>query len=54
MNRNDLEIRKIHGLLGGQSLSVVLPKAFVQNLGIQQGDFVKVYPENNRIVIEKV
>ncbi len=47
------EIRKVQGLLGESSFSVILPKSYAVNLGIGKGDFVKVYQEDNKIVIEK-
>lgn len=47
------EIRKIQGLIGESSFSVILPKIFAINLGIGKGDFVSVYQEDNKIVIEK-
>lgn len=49
----NLEFRKVQGLVGEQSFSVVLPKQYAVNLGIGKGDFVKVHQEENRIVIEK-
>ena len=48
-----LEYRKIQGLVGDQSFSLVLPKAYATNLGIQKGDFVKVIQEGQKITIEK-
>jgi AbrB family looped-hinge helix DNA binding protein len=48
------EYRKIQGLVGESSFSVVLPKSFAISLGIGKGDFVEVYVENNKkIVLEK-
>jgi len=47
------EFRKIQGLVGDCSFSVVLPKDFALDLGIEKGDYVKVYKENNKIIIEK-
>lgn len=49
----DLEYRKIQGLVGEQSFSVVLPKSYAIHLGIGNGDFVKVRQEVNKIIIEK-
>jgi hypothetical protein len=49
-----LEYRKIQGLVGDQSFSVVLPKAYASYLGIQKGDFVKVIRDGQTISIEKV
>jgi bifunctional DNA-binding transcriptional regulator/antitoxin component of YhaV-PrlF toxin-antitoxin module len=47
------EFRKIQGLVGEQSFSVVLPKQYAVHLGLAKGDFVKVRHEENRIIIEK-
>jgi antitoxin component of MazEF toxin-antitoxin module len=47
------EIRKVQGLVGDCSFSIILPKIYAINLGIGKGDFVKVSQENNKIVIEK-
>ena len=35
----ELEYRKIQGLVGEQSFSIVLPKTYAVNLGIQKGNF---------------
>lgn len=48
-----MEYRKVQGLVGEQSFSVVLPKIYAVNLGIQKGDFVKVHQDNKMIIIEK-
>lgn len=45
--------RRIQGLVGEQSFSLVLPKQYAINLGIRKGDFVKVRQEENKIIIEK-
>lgn len=49
----DIEYRKVQGLVGDQSFSIVLPKSYAVNLGIGKGDFVKVSQEHDRIIIEK-
>jgi anaerobic selenocysteine-containing dehydrogenase len=48
------EYRKIQGIVGEQSFSVVLPKKYAIDLGIGKGDFVRVHQEEGRIIIEKV
>jgi antitoxin component of MazEF toxin-antitoxin module len=50
---NNMEYRKVQGLVGEQSFSVVLPKQYAIHLGISKGDFVKVQEEERRIIIEK-
>jgi len=48
------EFRKVQGIAKEQSLAVTLPKKYVDNLGIEKGDFVKIHQESNRIIIETV
>jgi phosphate uptake regulator len=45
--------RRIQGILGEQSYSLILPKTFATNLGIKKGDYVKVRQIANKIIIEK-
>lgn len=52
MNYN-VEYRKVQGIVGESSFSVILPKSYAVSLGIGKGDFVKVQQEGKRIVIEK-
>jgi antitoxin component of MazEF toxin-antitoxin module len=47
------EIRKIQGIIGDQSFSVILPKVYAVNIGIKKGDFVKVHQQDGKIIIEK-
>jgi anaerobic selenocysteine-containing dehydrogenase len=53
-NTKSTEYRKIQGIVGEQSFSVVLPKKYAIDLGIGKGDFVRVHQEEGRIIIEKV
>ena len=46
----ELEYRRFSG---EQSFSVVLPKSYAVNLDIQKGNFVKVFQDDKRIIIEK-
>jgi phosphate uptake regulator len=50
---SDIEYRKVQGLIGETSFSIILPKEYALNLGIGKGDFVKVRQEEQRIIIEK-
>jgi phosphate uptake regulator len=50
---SDIEYRKVQGLIGETSFSIILPKEYALNLGIGKGDFVKVRQEERRIIIEK-
>ena len=45
--------RKVQGIVGTQSFSVILPKSYAVKLGIGKGDFVKVTQQEKRIIIEK-
>ncbi|MBA3283653.1 MAG: AbrB/MazE/SpoVT family DNA-binding domain-containing protein [Nitrosopumilus sp.] len=49
----EYEYRKVQGIMGEHSFSIVLPKSYALNIGIGKGDFVKVTPESNKIVVEK-
>lgn len=53
VTKNKIQYRKIQGLVGEHSFSLVLPKFFAINLGMGKGDFVKVYQQENKIIIEK-
>lgn len=52
-NNKIKEYRKVQGLVGESSFSIVLPKSFAIALGIGKGDFVKVYTDDIKIVVEK-
>jgi AbrB family looped-hinge helix DNA binding protein len=48
-----MEVRKVQGLVGEQSFSIVLPKQYATNLHIGKGDYVKVTQQDNKIIVEK-
>jgi len=52
-HKNSNEYRKVQGLVGESSFSIVLPKSFAIALGIGKGDFVKVYTNESKIIVEK-
>ncbi len=52
-DKNCKEYRKVQGLVGESSFSIVLSKSFANALGIGKGDFVKVYTSDDKIVVEK-
>ena len=52
-NPHNTEYRKVQGIIGQQSFSIILPKAYAINLGIGKGDFVKVRLEEDCIIIQK-
>ena len=45
--------RRIQGIVGEQSFSLILPKQYAINLRIRKGDFVKVRQKENKIIVEK-
>lgn len=53
MSKQTAEFRKVQGLIGETSFSVVLPKQYATKLGIGKGDFVRVRQEDDKIVIQK-
>ncbi len=53
-SKKNPEFRKVQGLVGESSFSIVLPKSYAINLGISKGEFLKVTCEDQRIVIEKI
>ncbi len=48
-----ISYRRIQGIVGEQSFSLILPKDFATSLGIGKGDFVKVCLEGRKITIQK-
>jgi hypothetical protein len=52
-NNTNKEYRKVQGLVGESSFSIVLPKSFAIVLGIGKGDFVKVYTDEKKIIVER-
>jgi AbrB family looped-hinge helix DNA binding protein len=46
--------RKVQGIVGEYSFSIVLPKSFANDLGIGKGDYVKVSQEDGKIIVEKM
>ena len=50
---SEFEIRKVQGLIGETSFSIILPKVYATKLGIEKGDFLKCHVENNCLILEK-
>jgi bifunctional DNA-binding transcriptional regulator/antitoxin component of YhaV-PrlF toxin-antitoxin module len=50
---HNCEYRKVQGLVGETSFSIILPKQYAINLGIAKGNFVKVSQDNGKIILEK-
>ena len=40
-------------LVGGTSLTIVLPRHFSEALGVERGDFVKIVQDGRRLIVEK-
>ena len=49
----NFEYRKVQGLIGESSFSIVLPKIYATKLGIEKGNFVKVHQDGSRIIVER-
>lgn len=49
----DIEIRKVQALTGERSLTLVLPKNYATELGIEKGNFLKCHIEDHRLILEK-
>jgi antitoxin component of MazEF toxin-antitoxin module len=52
-NNVEKEIRRIQGLVGEYSFTVVLPKKYATNIGISKGDYVEITENQDAIVIRK-
>jgi antitoxin component of MazEF toxin-antitoxin module len=46
-------IRKVQAYTGEKSLTIVLPRNFTVELGIEKGDFLKVHVEDKQLILEK-
>lgn len=53
-NTNNIELRRVQGLQGERSFTLVLPKEFAVRLGIGKGDFLKCSVEGQKLVVEKL
>jgi bifunctional DNA-binding transcriptional regulator/antitoxin component of YhaV-PrlF toxin-antitoxin module len=49
-----IEIRRIQALTGDRSLTLVFPKQFAFELGIEKGDFLKCYVDGNCLIVQKL
>lgn len=48
------ELRRVQAYSGERSFTVVIPKSIAGKLGIEKGDFLKCYIENEKLIVEKV
>jgi hypothetical protein len=53
MSETNIEIRKVQALTGERSFTIVLPKAYAIELGIEKGHFLKCHIEDQKLVLEK-
>lgn len=47
------EYRKTQAIFGNSTFGVVIPKHFVNNLGIEKGDYLRIKQEGSHLIIEK-
>jgi antitoxin component of MazEF toxin-antitoxin module len=50
---NQTEIRKLQGIHGNSTFTLVLPKDFVSILNLSKGDYLKCRISDHKLVIEK-
>jgi hypothetical protein len=52
-NESSYQYRKIQPIQGGISLCIVLPKSYATGIGLKKDGFVKVYQQDDKIIVEK-
>lgn len=50
----NIEIRRIQALTGDRSLTLVFPKQFAVELGIEKGDYLTCHVDGNRLIVQKL
>lgn len=50
---SSFEKRRIQGLVGDASFTVVLPKKYAIKLGISKGDYVTISEQDDALIIKK-
>ena len=53
MLENNITLRKVQAYTGEKSLTIVLPKNCTTEVGIEKGDFIKVWLKNKQLIMEK-
>jgi len=53
MSEEDVTIRKVQAYAGEKSLTIVLPRSFTGDLGIEKGDYLRVEKRGNQLILEK-
>jgi len=51
---DNIQIRRIQALTGDRSLTLVFPKQFAAELGIEKGDFLRCHIEGKRLIVERL
>jgi bifunctional DNA-binding transcriptional regulator/antitoxin component of YhaV-PrlF toxin-antitoxin module len=47
------QLRKVQGIVGETSFSIILPKKIATEAGIGKGDYLEFFLDGNRIVLQK-
>ena len=53
MNGKQITLRKVQSYSGERSLTLVLPKSFITQIGVEKGDFMKVQLKDRKLIMEK-
>lgn len=48
------EYRKIQGIMGTHSYSLILPKQYAIEIGLSKGDYVRVRKVDKKLIVEKM
>jgi hypothetical protein len=52
--KNEIKaIRKVQAYTGEKSLTIVLPRTFTHDLGIQKGDYLQVEKRGKQLIVQK-
>jgi bifunctional DNA-binding transcriptional regulator/antitoxin component of YhaV-PrlF toxin-antitoxin module len=51
--QDSVEYRKTQAIFGNSTFGIVIPKNFVNNLGIAKGDYLRITQEGSHLIIEK-
>jgi antitoxin component of MazEF toxin-antitoxin module len=47
------EYRKIQGIMGMHSYSLILPKQYAIDIGLSKGDYVRIRKVDRKLIVEK-
>ena len=47
------EYRKIQGIMGTHSYSLILPKQYAIDIGLSKGDYVRIRKMDGKLIVEK-